>query len=369
MIRVDEIYNHTFWPWINRQLPLTRMFFCDPPGDTRPEALSNFGEDPAELNYIWFHDQEPIYLDVHRRLFDDVARRNRDLNHHTGAVRSAIVTSERDSEFVTKISDTYGWESYYYFYHGWAALDWYRGYNRTFLMVPPEQRSIHKSFISPNRIIGGHRDHRVLLMYHLFRRTVKNAWISFPRVCPAEHLDVGEIAGKFARQYPDITKVFADADLPRHFPGESAHPMHSCWLSLFSENACSLAHVITETVQQGQRHHLTEKTFKPICLQMPFVMVSTAHSLEYLRSYGFQTFDRVWNEDYDHVTDDFERLERIADLLKHLDDCSVRELQQYYQHCLPMIRHNYQHFYGGNFEKILWQELTQMMATVEQSWR
>jgi hypothetical protein len=368
MIRVDEIYNHTFWPWINQHLPLTRMFFCDPPGDTGPESLFNFGEALVERNYIWFHDQEPIYLDTHLPLFDDVVRRNSDLNYQKGPVHRAIITSERDSDFVAKICKMYGWQSYYYFYHGWAALDWYRGYNRTFVVKQPEQRNIHKSFISPNRIIGGHRDHRVLLMYQLLKRKIKNAWISFPRVCPVENIDVVDIAAKFSLHYTDISTVLSDSDLPRHFPGESTHPMHSCWLSLFDENCESLAHVITETVQQGRRHHLTEKTFKPICLQMPFIMVSTAGSLEYLRSYGFKTFSSVWDEDYDYITNDLERIERIADMLKYLDDCTAKELQQLYHHCMPMIKHNYQHFYGGNFENVLWKELTGMMQAIERSW-
>ncbi len=360
MIRIDEIYNNTFWPWIQKNLPLTRMFFCDPPGDSRPEALFNFGDDVTELNYIWFHDQEPIHLDIHRQLFDDVKRRNLDLNHGQGPSTPAIVTSEKNSEFVDEICKDYGWTPFYYFFHGWAALDWFRGYDKTFLIRPPEQRSITKSFISPNRIIGGKRDHRILLMYHLLDRDINNAWISFPKTCPVEQQDVVDIACKFG---PQVQDVFRNAGLPMCFPGESDHPMHSCWLSLFDENSTSLTHVITETVYSGRRHHLTEKTFKPICLQMPFVMLSSAGSLEYLKSYGFQTFHDLWSEDYDHL-DDSQRVVAVADLLKHLDDCSARELAQYHRHAEPMVKHNFNHFYGGGFEKILWQELVAMLEQI-----
>jgi len=360
MIRIDEIYNNTFWPWIKYNLPLTRMFFCDPPGDSRPDALFNFGHDVTELHYIFFHDQEPIHLDIHQALFDDVCRRNSDLNHGQGPVHSALVTSEFRSEFVDSVCNIYGWKSFYYFFHGWAALDWYRGYDRTFLITPPEQRKITRSFISPNRIIGGKRDHRILLMYHLLEKRINNAWISFPRICPVENRDVVDLSAKFG---PAVQQTFRDADLPLCFPGETDHPMHSCWLSLFEENTSSLAHVITETVYTGRRNHLTEKTFKPICLQMPFVMVSTQNSLEYLRRYGFRTFDQLWSEDYDTMDDD-RRLIAISDLLKHLDDCSDRELAQYHRHAQPMVQHNFQHFYGGDFERILWKELVDMLEAL-----
>jgi len=341
-------------------MPLTRMFFCDPPGRSDPDALFNFGDDITESNYIFFHDQEPVHLDVHRELFQAVVDRNGDLNNLNGPSNPAIVTSEYDSEFVEQACSRYGWRSAYYFFHGWAALDWYRGYHRSFLMPDPSARMITRSFVSPNRIIGGKRDHRILLMHHLIQRGIRNAWISFPRVCPEEQRDVSDIAAKFG---PEVQQSFDQIDLPLCFPGETDHPMHSCWLSLFNENASSLAHVVTETVYHGRRNHLTEKTFKPICLRMPFVIVGPRHSLEYLRRYGFRTFSDLWSEAYDDDTDDA-RIAAVADILKHLDDCSPRELAQYHRHARASVEHNYQHFYGGAFERQLWQELSAMLETL-----
>lgn len=338
------------------------MFFCDPPGDSRPSALLNFGADITELQYIFFHDQEPIHLDIHRDLFDDVISRNLDLDHCNGPKKSAIVTSEYDSEFVKGACDAYGWRDFYYFFHGWAALDWYRGYDRTFLIPEPQQRKINHSFISANRIIGGRREHRIMLMYYLLSSGIHNAQISFPRVCPGERQDIIDLSAKFG---PDVQEIFRSANLPRCFQGETDHPMHSCWLSLFAENAACLAHVVTETVYTGRRHHLTEKTFKPICLQMPFVLVSTAGSLQYLQRYGFRTFASLWSEDYDQESDDSMRLQKIALLLKDLDSQSPRELQQIYRAAIPLVKHNFQHFYGGAFEHILWQELNDMLIRIK----
>jgi hypothetical protein len=360
MIRIDEIYNNTFWPYIDQHVPLTRMFFCDPFGHTQPQNLYNRGHDIQELNYLFMHDQEPIHLDVHQALFDDVVRRNRDLNNGNGAHHRAVVVSELNSDAVAQLCSQYNWQSYYYFFHGWAALDWYRGYHRTFLMPPADQRTITHSFISPNRIIGGRRDHRVELMYQLLKRKIDQAWISFPRVCPVEGVEPHQVVS-----HADAQAVFAGANLPWDFPGESDHPMHSCWLSLFDQAATSLAYVVTETVYHGRRLHLTEKTFKPIAMGMPFVMVSTAGSLEYLRSYGFRTFGDFWDESYDAITDDQLRLERIADLLKQLDSYSVSQRQQLFESMLPVIQHNFDHFYNGAFEQILWQELTGMLQCIQ----
>lgn len=362
MIRIDEIYNNTFWPWIRRNLPATRMFFCDPSGPGSLDKILNFGDSQADSNYIWFHDQEPIYLDIHQTLFEDIVKRNLDLQHCRGPKHAVMITSERKSEYVAQCCGTYGWRSFYYFYHGWAALDWYRGYDRTYLMPAPKDRLITHSFISPNRIIGGRRDHRVMLMHYLHTLHVTNALISFPAVCPYENVTAFEIASRLG---PEVAKSISSINLPLCFDGETDHPMHSCWLSLFSENAQCCVHVVTETVFHGHRHHLTEKTFKPICLRMPFVIVGAAGSLDYLRSYGFKTFGQIWDEGYDLEIDDNIRLQKIAALLKYFDTLSQSQLQQMYLACLPILEHNYQHFYGGTFEQVLWQELQLMLQEIK----
>jgi hypothetical protein len=357
MIRIDEIYDHTFWPYFQRHIPFTKMFYCDPPGRSDAESLCNTSEE-SELNYIFFHDQEPIHLDIHAPLFDEVNRRGGTLNDYAGPKHAAIITSERDSEMVDQVCSQNHWRPYYYFFHGWAALDWYRGYDRSFLISDPEQRTITKSFISPNRIIGGKRKHRVDLMHLILERNITNAHISFPEVCPVEGIHIRDIAK------PEQRAAFAAAGLPWNFSGETDHPMHSCWLSLFDESAESLAYLVTETVATGRRHHLTEKTFKPICMQMPFVLVSTAGSLQYLRSYGFKTFDSVWDESYDLEIDDTKRLVMIADVLKQLDSMSVQQRQDLYRAAIPIVQHNYNHFYNGAFESTLWTELTGMLDNI-----
>ena len=55
MIRIDEIYNNTFWPWIEQNKTGTRLFFCDPPGNSNPDALFNLGQDNiVENDYVFF---------------------------------------------------------------------------------------------------------------------------------------------------------------------------------------------------------------------------------------------------------------------------------------------------------------------------
>jgi hypothetical protein len=364
MIRIDEIYNHTFWPYLQQHVPLTRLFFCDPFGHTNKENLFNYGKDSWENNFVYCHDQEPVYSDIHRPLFDDVARRNQDLNNGQGPRRGGIIVSEKQSTSVTHICSLYQWQPYYYFFHGWAALDWFRGYDRAFLMTPWHQRRPTRVFFNPNRIIGGRRGHRLLLMYHLQRLGINNTWTSFPATCPDSRSSVYDLIGKFREEYPDMHQVLAGCNLPWNFPGEENHPMHSCWLSGFELCADSEIYVVTETAGSGRRLHLTEKIFKPICLQMPFLLISTANSLEYLRSYGFQTFGDFWDESYDQETDDQIRVQRAAEVMKKLHDMPPKSRRDLWHATHDVVQHNFNHFYHGGFERVLWEELEQMLDTI-----
>jgi hypothetical protein len=365
MIRIDEIYQSLFWPWFQKNKPSWRVQFCDPFGRSDPDSVLNYGrEDIPETNYTFFFDQEPIHLNIHTATFDKVKHvMNIDIDRHYHGVGN-IVTSEHNSQTVNTVAKKYGWRSFYYFFHGWAALDWYRGYDKTFLITPWSQRSPSKTFLAPNRIIAGERDHRLKMLYYIFKHNMLNNHISCPAICPVENVSIRQAVKKLIHRYPDINDVFESVTLPINFANEQDHPMHSCWLSLFDQSADSLLYLVTETVATGQRHHLTEKTFKPIAMGMPFVIVSTHGSLQYLKQYGFKTFDAVWDEGYDLEPDDDLRIEKIAQLVKSLDSLSVTQRQKIFGQCIPIIEHNWNHFYHGGFEKILWQELTDMLEAI-----
>jgi hypothetical protein len=355
MIRIDEIYQNTFLPCVENKT-LHGLHWFDPFGSVAFGDLVSVP--PVEWNdqsvrYL-FWDQEPLYVETVDSTLTQFKKMYNGTHH--------IITSEKDSEFVDCVVKNYNLIPHYYFFHGWAALDWYRGYNRSFLMKPYRQRLISKTFIMPNRIIAGRRQHRLLMLYHIFKYQMTDNHISCPAVCPAENVSIQDAIIDLAKIYPDISEVFDRQIFPIEFQGESGAPMHSYQLSLFKESAESLLYLVAETVATGRRLHLTEKTFKPICLKMPFIIIGTAGSLRYLRSYGFRTFDSLWDESYDNEIHDDQRLEKIALLLKSIDILPTTEKQKLFAQAEEICEHNYRHFYQGGFETILWQELEGMLG-------
>jgi len=362
-------------PWATNNLPPTTLFYHDPFGRSDPDSLvsRSFSPSEKEEDFIYFFDQEPLVPDLHHKTFDCIDKKNvkwdqpnwPSLKKVYRKKHGIIVTSETHSDNIDYICKQRNLRPFYYFFHGWAALDWYRGYDRTFLITPWTERKIRKTFFSANRIIGGLRQHRVLMLYHFARLGLMDNWISASAVCPAENMPISEIAAHYQDQHPDIVRVVSEIELPRLFPGEHTPRMSSCWLDQFDLCAESLIYHVTETVYTGRRLHLTEKSFKPIALGMPFILTATAGSLAYLRDYGFKTFGDFWDESYDLEINDFVRAEKVAAVLKQLDNLPAHEKQQLFQACWPVIEHNWNWFYRGGLESVLWTELTSMLDSIK----
>ena len=69
-------------------------------------------------------------------------------------------------------------------------------------------------------------------------------------------------------------------------------------------------------------------------------------------------------ESYDDEPDDHQRIEKIAHTLKQLEDLQEHR-QDIFESAHEIIEHNWNHFYGGGFEAVLWQELKDMLNELE----
>ena len=335
MIRIDEIYNNVFLPIVQDQSNKCLHWF-DPFGSTKFSDLRTVPKFTDVGKHFLFWDQEPFHPDIHQNTLKQY--RKEFSNDPT-----VLVTSEYNSDDINWVCSEYNFEKSYYFFHGWAVLDWYRGYNRTFLH---QLKNIKHTFLCPNNIVGGKRQHRLELFNELCKRNlIKNNLIGMPATCPYEGLVVKD-------------HVNYDVQLPLVIDDFDNHANNSHRITMWKQAAESLVQVVTETSYAGNKQHLTEKTFKPIVLKQPFILVSNRGSLEYLRSYGFETFSSVWDESYDTLPDD-QRISAIGNLLEELEHSNCREWLS--EQCAPIVEHNYNHFYGGAFEKILWNELTEMV--------
>ena len=85
---------------------------------------------------------------------------------------------------------------------------------------------------------------------------------------------------------------------------------------------------------------LSEKIFKPLALNHPFIVVSTPNYLYNLRLRGYKTFSPYIDESYDTVEDDNLRMEYIVKEVTRLCSLSDQELINFTYNIQPIVEYN-----------------------------
>ena len=312
------------------------------------------------------YDQEPVYSNLASKLWDstlfpnssihDVWRAEINGRYHHNGMRHFIpdfcvfANSEHSSEKNNFIS-TMNYHDWYYFYHGFAALDWFGNipYRR-----PITQYS--KVFISFNNLYTEKRSYRLGLVAKLLEAGLRDrGFISMNQTDIASKIK-NEIFSSnssisrenkkliFNTMLPDPPKLTIDTD--NHDGSLSANDD----LEVLSRG---LWHIVTETIFYDQKLHLTEKIFKPIVAQRPFILVGAPGNLAYLKTYGFKSFEQWIDESYDQEQDHDRRLDMIVGEIKKLCSLPEHELARIYQEMRPILQHNFNWFYGGGFRKLI----------------
>jgi len=102
----------------------------------------------------------------------------------------------------------------------------------------------------------------------------------------------------------------------------------------------SLVYLVSETVGDYPHILITEKTFKAFASKVPFMIAGPKNILEYLRSKGFKTFNNIWDESYDNISDFYNRSKAIAEQLNWLKD---QDQNKILNDCIPILEYNYNH--------------------------
>jgi hypothetical protein len=313
-----------------------------------------------EHHVLYHFDQEPIWSDDLGVLYLSLLRTS----------PSKIVTILANSEHSAikkKICRQYGMMDWYFFYHGFAALDWFADSRFIDTNIQPT-----KVFCSLNHLSRNFRAYRMSLVCRFLLKQLhpfgdislhaNQSDLQQEINCPSSLITDNDKklmsqCAEMAKQWPLIVdKVEIDGTSSACFN----HRTYALWQNSF-------VHVVNETVFYHSKLHLTEKVFKPIVALRPFVLAAAPGNLAYLRSYGFKTFDRWWDESYDSVADVDRRSDMIVNIIEKLCALSRKELDDLYQDMLPVLLFNKQHFFN-EFRQTIVEELVNNFDTCLRIW-
>jgi hypothetical protein len=305
-------------------------------------------------NRILFFDQEPLLEStVSNWYFDTLCVVPYFLN---SMKKTKILANSDISTTTVDFCKEYGFYNWYYFFHGFAALDWYRDYQ---YLAPVFENQFSKVFISLNHLITKNRSHRLSLVANYIEKNIASKGvISLPLF--DQYNDIkGEVFDPNSQLSLDAKKLIAKhlirLDKPFVADINNVNGTFSSKLDLALERS-ALWSVVSETIFYQDKLHLTEKIFKPIVACRPFILVAAVGNLAYLKSYGFKTFDRWIDESYDLEPNPDLRIAKITNELNRLCQMSIDELRAMEREMREVLEYNFYHFYG-KFKQIIVNEL------------
>ncbi len=275
---------------------------------------------------IIFHDQEPIIFNNFIKNWDcKIAQINRLETNHILS-NSEINSNEKD--LLLKKS---GWTDFYWFSNGFLSLEWYRFYRYAKYLENNWQPT--KTFSSYNRLLPN-REHRNIISNYLYQYYKNKIILSAHYDLNQNNLFINTVNLKIENlSYTIHEKDFID----------------------------SFCHIVTERIFYENRIHLTEKVFRPIICCRPFILVSSPGALQYLKNYGFKTFNEFWNEDYDLIQNHTQRLEKILEIIKYIGSLNHKEILNMLHKMKSILLYNRNHFYNL-FQETITRELFQNLS-------
>ena len=252
-----------------------------------------------------------------------------------------LLHSERQSPNLERYRQA-GFIPVYIWSHGFIARDWFR-----YAELDPnlEQHTGGHKFLIYNRAWSGSREYRLKFTELLLQHQLQD-----------------DVRMKFNPVDSDIDyrdHVFANPNLQI-----SRHDLEKHWeinLATATASADYVARdyqhtdieIVLETLFDDSRLHLTEKALRPIACAQPFLLAGTAGSLDYLKSYGFESFSPWIDETYDTITNPLLRLNAIIDEMLRINSLPGNEYTQLVDETRIIAKRNQHYFFSKEFHHTL----------------
>jgi hypothetical protein len=312
---------------------------------------------------IYCNDQEPLNYDLYQdknllmqsnkwsKLSDLVDRLSTQtrynnfrypLDIHDNAI---ILHSEKRSKNLEKYQQDH-FVPVYYWCHALLARDWFR-----YAQYVVSNKKIKKLFLIYNRAWTGTREYRLKFLDLLIESNLMNHCLTA----------ITTVDQESQTHYQD--HVFGNSiwkpknTLEDYISINSTDSTASADFDMNDYDSTGIE-IVLETLFDDTRLHLTEKTLRPIACAQPFILAGTHGSLEYIKSYGFKTFDNLWSEQYDRELDPYARLIAIKNVMKEIASWNDKTREHKLSQAQAIANYNKELFFSEKF-------LNQVLAELE----
>ena len=376
-VPLDRLYNFLHDVCNHRDLIIYRFF---PHGSRKLEDLTRLvkGHQSAlpPINYqngllskyVFYNDQEPLNFDLYKNV--DVTQLPHIIMHTSGfesdhlkkyhsiaektmpymnlkwahglslcKYPTILVHSEKRSAELERYEGIQ-FIGVYWWCHALIAQDWFR-----YAKIDPalNHKDIKHDFLIYNRAWSGTREYRIKFTELVAENSLSDHCVSWFNEFDNDrhYLDHAFVNSKFASKNTQLSQVFA---------ASQANSSSSADYTGIDYQTTAIE-VVLETLFDDSRLHLTEKILRPIACGQPFMLAATQGSLEYLRSYGFSTFNGLIDETYDTILDPLERLQAIVIEMKRIAQLSQKDKHKLYTELEKIASKNKQLFFSTEWQQ------------------
>jgi hypothetical protein len=312
------------------------------------------------------NDQEPLNYEFYENIASDILNNLKEKNQrpaYTNNIKAALsinihdnvllLHSEKNSVDLTLYQDN-GYVDVYYWCHALIARDWYRFAEYDTRLV--SNTAPTKDFLIYCRDWSGTREYRIKFQELLYNQNLTKNSITGIMKKNGDSIAFKDFNFKNKRFIPHNKNFFYTLANNSVIPSESANYYPSDFIN-------SHISVILETVFDGTKIHLTEKTLRPIACGHPFMIAAGPGSLKYLRSYGFKTFEPWIDESYDQENDSVRRLEKIVDSMHEFSTLPTTNKNHVINQLEQIADYNKKWFFSKSFVDLVNKELTTNIDT------
>ena len=274
--------------------------------------------------------------------------------------KTLLIHSEKNSRDLDRFCGS-GFIGVYWWSHAAIACDWYRFAKHDISLVINFEK-ITKDFLIYNRAWAGTREYRVKFTEIIVDQNLQNFCnMKFnPMDNQCHYRNFQPVNAAFKANRYDLENYFEQCTAAAH---SSADYNSEDYISIAIE-------VVLETLFDDQRWQLTEKSLRPIACGRPFILAAAAGSLQYIRSYGFQTFAPYIDESYDTIQDPLSRLAAITNEMKRISQLSREDKRSLWRAIYCVAKHNQDLFFNDHWQSGIFKEfvtnINQGLAIMEQ---
>lgn len=320
---------------------------------------------------VFFFDQEPMIKSVDDALWDYIFQEP-----------TIFANSELDSADKDYVKTRYpNFIDWYYFANALTAREWFSAQQHSYAGWTDQKQTVLDC-----NLLSGFRQYRVYLIYLMYNLGYhNNSYISFDGSANwRADLRNYDHMGLTNDQSIDLS-ILPEEKISYDNWGQSHSYYNGLMQSRIPMDFYSQVNYITvsETLCIENKKHLTEKVFKPIAAGKPFLLIAGYKNLEYLRSYGFSSFDSCWSESYDTIINPKDRINQAVSLMTTINldkfflypagsdehTSALRNIQSKLDifnqaHCIAL--RNREYFWSDKFYTLLINEAINNLAVAKQ---